>query len=102
MREKPYITVHLEKGGKSNKRLYRPAEMIAKFYKYVNILQNEETKDSADKMLFFKKNVKFEPFDFTHDNDHKLGLMNNARLGDEHLIMFNEKELQTKVTHVSG
>lgn len=64
--------------------------MIAKYYKYISILPNEEIIDGQLQPLF-KKNIKFDPKDFAQEEDSKLGLFNHARFGDEHLIMFNEK-----------
>ena len=48
------------------KRLYRNAELIAKYYKFIGILPNQGE--------FYKLNYKFEPKDFTQNSKTNLDL----------------------------
>ena len=82
------------------RRLYKNAELVAKFYKYIGILQSrpqgagfaEQTQASN-----IKKNHLYEPKDFSQDSKQKLKLINDARLGDEQALMFNENEIKNKI-----
>ena len=70
--------------GEIGKRLFRSTELVAKYYKYVGILPQDE-----------KSNLKYEPKDFSqHSKGNNIRLLNKASMGDEQIIMFNEKELQ--------
>lgn len=72
---------------RSQKRLFRSSELVAKYYKYVGILpQGKED----------KPNIKYETKDFSQTSKGNLQLLNKASMGDEQIIMFNEKELQNK------
>jgi hypothetical protein len=77
---------------KKEKRLFRSSELVAKYYKYVGILP--QGKDD-------KPNIKYETKDFTQNSKgNSLQLLNKASMGDEQIIMFNEKELQNKFKQV--
>jgi len=63
--------------------------LIAKFYKYVGVLSK-----AGDN---FKLNFKYEPRDFTQNSKYTLDFLNEVCLGDENIIMFNEKEISEKL-----
>mmetsp|Transcript_2852 Transcript_2852/g.4863 ORF Transcript_2852/g.4863 Transcript_2852/m.4863 type:complete len:144 (+) Transcript_2852:1036-1467(+) len=94
--ERPHVPVKRQEStliGKQNNspqiRLYRNAELVAKYYKYLGLLPQEGAS--------FKLNVKYEPQDFTHNSNFSLGMKMQASLGDEYSIMFNEKDIQGKL-----
>lgn len=45
IREKPFVVTRIGPG-KTDKRLYKHAEVIAKFYKYIGVLPGENEKDN--------------------------------------------------------
>jgi len=47
-------------------------------------------------------NFKYETKDFAQNSKFNLGFLNNATLGDENILMFNEKDLTEKVKHVAN
>lgn len=61
---------------KDKHRLFRHGELIHKFYKYVGLMPDDESKMNAKD---FSENFK---------------LLKNASFGDEQIIMFREKEIQ--------
>ena len=69
-------------------RLYRNAELIAKYYKYIGIISNQGEN--------YRLNYKYEPKDFTKASKTALDFLDGASLGDENIIMFNEKEISEK------
>ena len=88
MREKPFVTKKADPTQKESvdrRRLYRDAELISKYYKVVHILpqQNPDTRQS----------IKYDSKQFSTN----LSLLNNASFGDEQIIMFREKEIQSKI-----
>jgi hypothetical protein len=62
--------------------LYQNAELIAKYYKYVEILPPNGSADA-------KQNIKYVAKDFSLNQK----MLNSASFGDEHIIMFHEKEI---------
>ena len=49
-------------------------------------------------MSSHKKNYKFEPKDFGQNSKTKM--LGGAAMGDEQIIMFNEKEIQEKLNNL--
>mmetsp|Transcript_26272 Transcript_26272/g.40109 ORF Transcript_26272/g.40109 Transcript_26272/m.40109 type:complete len:106 (+) Transcript_26272:1718-2035(+) len=98
--EKPFVTENsagdgeVRQPGAKTRRLIRNAELIAKYYKYIEVLP--KVGDS------FKMNYKYETKDFAQNSKFNLGFLNNATLGDENILMFNEKDLTEKVKHVAN
>ena len=62
--------------------MYKNAELLAKYFKYVGILPPNSHADS-------KPNIKYEAKDFSLNQR----LLNDASFGDEQIIMFKEKEI---------
>lgn len=81
------------------KRIYKPAELVAKFYKYLGFLPSKQNKHYKEHIegLYYKPNHKFEPKDFCQLNTANLGLHQDSTFGEEHVIMFNEKDIQQKL-----
>ena len=64
---KPYVQNEesQQKKTKIERRLYRNAEIVAKFYKFIKILPVEDDNlANASNKQHFKKNYKYEPKDF--------------------------------------
>ena len=86
IREEPYKDTTAT--GKDNaKRLYRNAELVAKFYKFVGMIPSSDTNASV------KQNFGYEPKDFCQDSKYNLQFNNSSSLSDEHIIMFDEKDI---------
>ena len=77
IRENPFVVSNSKVGEnhettESKRRLYRNAELIAKYYKYVDILPSKNSKiqhnlgslANEQSLPVHKKNYKFEPKDF--------------------------------------
>ena len=94
-------------------RIFRPAELVSKFYKYVGLLPskrqlNHDDDDRTEKidsvkttdtglgfnnLKAYKANFKYEPKDYQISTKTPLGLLMDATLGDEQIIMFDEKDI---------
>lgn len=110
IREKAFY----KKESQSNvRRLYKSAELIAKYYKNVGILAREnqaEEGPGADASLKSAeahknggkrpRNGNFEPRDFAQDAKANLDLLGRASFGEEQTIMFHEKEIQQKLNDI--
>ena len=100
-------------------RIFRPAELVSKFYKYVGLLpskrqlnnidvsiDNVDTppsfQDNPNNFKSYKANFKYEPKDFSINSKVGLGLMMNASLGDEQIIMFDEKDIQLRMSNIKN
>ena len=68
-------------------RLYRNAELIAKFFKFVGLIPSSDTNNAI------KANFKHEPKDFSQNSKYNLHLTKDSSLSDEYMLMFNEKEI---------
>ena len=96
------------------RRLYKSAELIAKYYKNVGILARENQVEEADASLKSgensaqknkngdkrPRNGNFEPRDFAQDAKSNLDLLGRASFGEEQTIMFHEKEIQQKLNDI--
>lgn len=78
------------------RRVYRNAELVAKFYKYIEVISSKKSNGGSSPKNV-KKNYKFEPKDFTQVSKSTLDFINNCQLGEQQLIMFHEKEIQEKL-----
>ena len=60
--------------------MYRNAELVAKFYKFIKILPSENDSldavnlDSVSRIKYVKKNYQYYPNDFCQENTNELGL----------------------------
>ena len=101
-----HIQAQDESPPQMKRRVYRPAELIAKFYKYLGLLprklndQNQNNLGGGVNQHLYKSNVKYEPNDFKHNAKVNLGLLNSAKFAEEQLIMFNEKEIQERILNI--
>jgi len=100
-------------------RIFKSAELVAKFYKYVGLLPSKRllntdamfSKMSKDantsgrssshggNFKQYKANFKYEAKDFSINSKVPLGLMMDATLGDEEIIMFDERDIQTRLSN---
>jgi hypothetical protein len=63
IRDKQYVSNEGTSNGEEIKRrLYRNAELIAKYYRYVGLLVNDK------KSVMWKTNIKYEPRDFSQES----------------------------------
>ena len=88
--ENPFVIDKKKKvgsDGSAQQRLYRNAELLAEYYKYVEFLPNA------------KESYKYEVKDFSQHANAKLIMLKQASFGDEQVIMFNEKEINEKITN---
>ena len=69
----------------ARKRCYKSSELVGKYYKHLRILPQDVP------------NGKYDTKDFSQSSKGlNIKLLNNASMGDEQIIMFNEKELQNR------
>ena len=50
----------------------------------------------------YKANFKYEPKDFQITSKTPLGLLMDATLGDEQIIMFDEKDIQQRMSNIKN